>query len=415
LEAYAGGVFVGTQAGLMAVAREKAGWTLVRVADLPHEELRSLSVTPQGLALAFGSGQGLLLNGWRQKDARFAVVAEAASSTPSAGTPAVAHGFLLTSTLMHQGSLFETTYGGGLFVNGSATAGLPANLLGLRTFGGTLVAASNDALYVRGPEAWRPFAKNPCPDCRIACIAEFKGGIVAGTLAGGLIRWPSHEALGPFGALAGRVNGLCVVGEDLLIGTEAGVYAYDGKTLRPRRDISDRSVMGMVVQNGLLYLSSNRGLISYDPATGKARSLAREKGYFVAGNAGEIFFGGMYGAWRYAREAAPVRALHEYLTGFAEHDGKLYASTYYNGLWELGSGEGRRLGDGEFTCIAPAKQGVILGDGRGKLWLYDTKKGEKTELPAPVLPQANITALCNGASGLYVGTPVGIERVGAMR
>jgi hypothetical protein len=410
LKAWHRDLFIGTQAGLQVLVPDKGGLKLRPVKGLPLVPVKALRTDGEALVADLADLSSIRLASWRRGENSFAVSTIAAPA-PESGPFTTQCGWLVTGRVDWRGKAMVATMGGGLFQDDAQVLGLPSNLTAIEPLDGRLYLASLDGLILLEPNGnSRAVHMNPCPDCRITSLASWHGGLYGGTMSGGLVRLPEHQTVpGPPGALASRVNGLWAGKEVLWVGTEAGMASFNGVSLTARPDITRLSVTGICGDARRLVFNTTRGLHGYSFAMRRTQRLSANKGFFVQSWGLEVAWGGMYGAWAMDGKGRVRRLLTDYVTGFVENDGRLFAATYFNGVWEIfRSGEPSKLCEGGFLAVAAREKLLLLGGSGGSVLTLDPDTCVLAGLPGQPSSLGVINALLPQPGTLWAASPTGV-------
>jgi len=411
LAVVAGELLVGTQAGLFRWSEEPAR-RLEPVGGLDPQPVKKLLRDGDDLILTWGNLTAMRFGQW--DGARHAFAVQSPMSPSPADPLQFFKGFPVSGQADLAGAVCTGTLGGGLFLGERSLQGGPQLVTAVVAWQGGIAIGSSEGLYFLAPGGSpEPLFENPCQDCRITCLARWRGEVFAGTLNGGLLRLPGYQAIVSQGGLTDRINALAATPERLFVGTESGLYSWDGRRLIRESVLGDESVKALVADNYNLYLSTLSGLKRFHPDSGRLDVLSTCKGAFLALFRGDLYVGGMFGVWKVnlTQRFAVTRILHENVTGFAGFGGNLYAAGYYNSLWRLAGTGGERVADGQFSAIAAVPGGLLLGTGGAGLIFCDPATGMQHLPDQPLGPKATITALLGGAGAVYVGTPTGYARM----
>lgn len=435
VEVHGDSLFVGTSAGLfyyVGPTKTKDSGELIRVEGLRRGPAKSLKSSNDNgrltLRLVFGDLKGVELSTVGDDDFEGAFT----ELSPFEGKKEAAlrtflNGYLITGTVEIEGVTYTATLGGGLYSEpydgaSGAVEGSPAHITAIVPWSGGAAVASGDAggaLYSFDGTQWKTLYRSPAADCAITSFVEWKGQVYAGTLSGGVLRLPNYESIGGLKGLSARINDFATSKDKLYIATEAGLYSWDGEVAEQVTGAGKDAIKSVLAVGGEVFYITKSRFMRYLPKKDEATALAPNGGMFLALHDGDFYIGGMYGVWRVKllESASAQRLLHEFTTGFAKANDRLYVATYYSGLWKMGNTENEKddkaskVVEGEFNTIAADGETIVMGTGSDGVVFPDVDSGEIIRPAVKAWQTETITALYLSGGRVYIGTPAGYSVV----
>lgn len=184
----------------------------------------------------------------------------------------------------------------------------------------------------------------------------------------------------------GGASSVCSIAQDgqgmVWLGTEHGLYAYDGYRTIPHNTTADGTpvntrVHSMCVIHNVIYMATERGLLVYDirqgrylyPANDKTAKLNTGDTRAVTKLGDRMWFGGAKG---------------------------LFSRSLQNGSMRT---ESKRLGN--IYSLLPTQRGLLVGTISG-LWLFNHGKAQPIRIGSGAQPLVN--ALAKDNDGVWIGT-----------
>lgn len=402
--------YVGTRGGLYYSEGTETG-NIRHFAGLPSIVVKSISTERGNLLVGMGN-----LTDWEiGPDGRIGKQPTKPGIPDEAPADGIEHadGFPVTGRASLGGKRYAGTMGAGLLVEldegFGQVAGSPSEISGICADGkgGVLLAAKQGLFRFDGSKIERLMAVN-CPDCQVNSVVFFRDHALAGTLTGGVIRAldcrPAFALEGP----ARRINSFLIHGDELLVGTDAGIFSWDGGELRKRDEIVKGAVGLMAVSGNRFWCMSGSGLKCLESGTWRWLREFKMKGTVMIDRGGVLYLGGIFGLWSVDRDFSRNRTLHQNVTALSLRDDILLAATLDEGIWAVPiGGSPAKVFPGNFTAVTFGKRGIWMGTPDQGLYFSPNLRTRPIRIASKNIGSKCITALAARNGELIVGTTAG--------